>query len=215
MSAATAGFNGVIDISHHQPVVDWDAVRAAGIVAVIHTATEGATFRDPAYAKRREAARAAGLLWGSYHYAGTADAALQVEAYLDHARPDERDLVCLDYEAGADGAVMPPDALLRFVTLIHDRLGRWPLLYGGRLLALAAAATDSAILARCPLWLARYGEVPPDAPPPWTRWTLWQYTDGADGPEPRTAPGIGCCDRDAFNGTREELLAAWPFGAGI
>jgi lysozyme len=210
LSTAPAGFNGVIDISHHQRAVDWDAVRAAGIVAVIHKASEGATFRDPAYAGRRAAARAAGLLWGSYHYAGTADAALQVEAYLDHARPDTRDLVCLDYEAGLAGDFMQPDALLRFVTLIHACLGRWPVLYGGRLLAHAATETDGAILARCPLWLARYGEAPPDVPPPWPRWTLWQYTDGADGPAPREVPGIGRCDRDIFNGTREELLMRWP-----
>jgi lysozyme len=211
LSAATAGFNGVIDVSHHQRAVDWHAVRAAGIVAVIHKATEGATFRDPAYADAREAARAAGLLWGSYHYAGTADPALQVENYLDHARPDARDLVCLDYEAGLAGDVMQPGALLRFIELIRARLGRWPVVYGGRLLALAAAETDGAVLARCPLWLARYGDAPPDAPPPWRRWTLWQYTDGGDGPEPREVPGIGRCDRDRFNGTREELLAAWPF----
>jgi lysozyme len=215
LSAATAGFDGVVDISHHQRTVDCQVIRAAGIVAVIHKATEGATFRDPAYAERRAAARAAGLLWGSYHYAGTAEAALQVEAYLDHARPEARDLVCLDYEAGLAGDVMQPGDLLRFVTLIHARLGRWPVLYGGRLLARAAAEPDAALLALCPLWLARYGETPPDVPPPWSRWTLWQYTDGIDGPEPREVPGIGRCDRDRFNGTCEELLATWPFGAEI
>jgi lysozyme len=210
-----AGFNGVIDISHHQRAVDWDAVRAAGIVAVIHKATEGATFRDPAYAGRRAAARAAGLLWGSYHYAGTAPVEDQVTNYLPHAAPGDHDLVCLDYEAGLGGEVMQPAALLRFVELIHARLGRWPVLYGGRLLALAVAETDGAILARCPLWLARYGEAPPDVPPPWQRWTLWQYTDGIEGPEPREVPGIGRCDRNRFNGTREELLAAWPLAAEI
>jgi lysozyme len=89
------------------------------------------------------------------------------------------------------------------------------MLYGGCLLALAAAETDGTILRHCPLWLARYGEAPPDVPQPWRRWTLWQYTDGADGPEPRAVPGIGRCDRDRFNGTGEELRAAWPFGTAI
>jgi lysozyme len=215
VSIALPGFNGVIDISHHQPVVDWREVRDAGIVAVIHKATEGATFRDPAYAGRRAAARAAGLLWGSYHYAGTADAALQVENYLDHARPAAGDLVCIDYEPGPSGAVMEPQALLHFIELIHARLDRWPLLYGCKRLAEAVAdlaeAGSGSLLGSCPLWLARYGEVPPEVPLPWSRWTLWQYPDGIDGPEPRAVPGIGPCDRDRFNGTRDELLAAWPF----
>jgi lysozyme len=87
-------------------------------------------------------------------------------------------------------------------------------LYGGEPLAGAAAELAAAgfgpVLAHCPLWLARHGEAPPDAPLPWSQWTLWQYTDGALGPEPRTVPGIGPCDRNLFNGTREELLARWP-----
>jgi lysozyme len=217
--SALPGCNGVIDISHHQRAVDWCAVREAGIVAVIHKASEGATFRDPAFGERRAGALAAGLLWGSYHYAGTAPAPDQVGNYLGHAAPGERDLVCLDYEAGPSGEVMSPGALLDFIRLVHACLGRRPMLYGGRLLALAAAdlaaAGSGPVLASCPLWLARYGETPPAVPPPWSRWTLWQYTDGADGPEPRTVPGIGPCDRNIFSGTREELLAAWPFGAEI
>jgi lysozyme len=217
VSAGLPGFDGVIDLSHHQRVIDWATIRAAGIVAVIHKATEGTTLRDPAYAERRAAARAAGLLWGSYHYAGTSPVADQVDNYLAHAAPRGDELVCLDYEAGLSGAVMDPGDLLRFVELLHARLGRWPVLYGGQLLALAAAELAAAelpasVLARCPLWLARYGDTPPDPPPPWRRWTFWQYTDGIDGPEPHTVPGIGPCDRNVFNGTREEVLASWPFG---
>jgi len=212
LSAALPGFGGIIDISHHQRVVDWRAVRDAGIVAVIHKATEGATFRDPLFRERRAAARAAGLLWGSYHYAGTAPVADQVANYLDHADPGARDLVCLDYEAGPSGAAMSAADLPGFIELIHVQLGRWPVLYGGTLLTSAVAATGNAAttLACCPLWLARYGDAPPAVPPPWNRWTLWQHTDGTDGPEPHAVPGIGPCDRDVFNGTREELLAKWP-----
>ena len=57
-------------------------------------------------------------------------------------------------------------------------------------------------------WLAQYG---PTAvvPPNWATWTLWQYTDGAVGPEPHQVPGIGRCDRDRFNGTESELKSFW------
>lgn len=217
MSADLPGCNSVIDISHHQRAVDWPAIRAAGIVAVIHKATEGATFRDPAYAERRAEALAAGLRWGSYHYPGTAPVEDQVANYLAHARPRNDELICLDYEAQPSGTMMPAADLLRFIDLLHARLGRWPVLYGGDALAstaveLAPDPRATAVLARCPLWLPHYGDTPPAPPPPWDRWTLWQYTDGAAGPEPRSVPGIGPCDRDIFNGTPEELASTWPFG---
>ena len=121
-----SGFNGVIDLSHHQRAINWQTVRDAGIVAVIHKATEGATFRDPAYVERREAARAAGLLWGSYHYAGTAPVADQVANYLAHADPGAGDLVCLDYEPQPSGAIMAPSDLVDLAEAVHARLGGTP-----------------------------------------------------------------------------------------
>jgi len=49
----------------------------------------------------------------------------------------------------------------------------------------------------------------PKAPPLWRTWTMWQYTDGQAGNEPPSAPGIGPCDRDIFNGELPGLLALW------
>jgi lysozyme len=60
-------FDGIIDI-HHAKKIDFDRVRNAGIIAIIHKATEGATFRDKSYRERREIARDMGFLWGTYHY---------------------------------------------------------------------------------------------------------------------------------------------------
>src|SRR5215471_14632378 len=57
----------IVDLNHWgQP--DFAALVSAGITAVIHKATEGATFQDPEFVSRRVAAKAAGLLWGSYHF---------------------------------------------------------------------------------------------------------------------------------------------------
>ena len=44
------------------------------------------------------------------------------------------------------------------------------------------------------LWLAEYGVNAPSVPPPWNRWTFWQYTD-----QP--------IDGDQYNGTQAELLS--------
>ena len=46
-------------------------------------------------------------------------------------------------------------------------------------------------------------------PPAWTTWTMWQYTDGAIGPEPHSVEGIGHCDRNKFNGDLDALRNLW------
>ena len=61
--------NVVIDLSHFNNVTDFNAVKADGIVGVIHKATEGHGYTDPTYLSRRSQALAAGLWWGAYHFA--------------------------------------------------------------------------------------------------------------------------------------------------
>src|SRR5438270_1243479 len=53
--AMTASKPLVIDIYYGDPVQDFDAVKAFGIVGVIHKATEGTAFDDKLYADRRKA----------------------------------------------------------------------------------------------------------------------------------------------------------------
>ncbi len=132
-------FHGVIDLSHHNAVADWARVARAGIAAVIHKATEGATFRDPLFRERRDRARAAGLLWGSYHYTSGLPVADQVANYLRHADPREDELICVDYEDSTSGRTLALGELEAFVAELRDRTGRWPVIYGGRLLREACA----------------------------------------------------------------------------
>ena len=58
----------VIDIYHGDAVQDFARVKAAGIVGVIHKASQGGAVVDRAYASRRKLALAAGLKWGAYHF---------------------------------------------------------------------------------------------------------------------------------------------------
>jgi lysozyme len=211
------GFNGVVDLSHHNAVADWTALRRAGIAAVIHKATEGATFRDRTFRERRDRARAAGLLWGSYHFASGMPPAAQVANYLEWADPADDELIALDYEPSTAGATMTVFEMVEFVERIRAATGRIPVIYGGHLIREAAASIEGpegaaarSILARCPLWYARYAPEPVGVPAIWPRWTLWQYTDGKAGPEPHAVAGLGPLDRDTFNGTEAELRAAWP-----
>jgi lysozyme len=201
----------IIDLNH-QGRPDFAALAQGGIVAVLHKATEGATFQDPEYQTRRVLAKTQGLLWGSYHFVSGASVTDQVDNYVSHAAPAADEAICIDYEHSSSGPDMTLAQLERFVVLLTQRLGRAPMIYGGDLLRHALQLNPSATLAKCPLWYSRYASDPTGIPPAvWSAFTLWQYTDGASGPQPHDAPGIGRCDRSRYDGTVQELRAAWPF----
>nr|WP_315593482.1 glycoside hydrolase family 25 protein [uncultured Cupriavidus sp.] len=208
----------IIDINHDN---HFDAVKAmhAGVRAVIHKASEGATFQDPKYRARREQARAAGLLWGAYHFSSSRPAREQADNFLaaaqwgDPAVDNSKTLFCLDFEPSSSGPDMTLDQAHEFVSRVKDKTGRWPMVYGGNMLrdAVQAHGADP-ILKNCPLWYARYRNQPVGIPTDtWPHFTLWQYTDGRSGPLPHAFPGLDATDRDCFAGTEVQLKAQWPF----
>ena len=60
----------VIDISRYQqfPADGFARAHAFGIRGCVHKATEATGGVETLYAPRRVAAKAAGLLWGAYHF---------------------------------------------------------------------------------------------------------------------------------------------------
>lgn len=207
-------FTGIIDLSHHEEqAIDWDRLRADGIVAVMHKATEGTTFVDDRHETRRRAAKAAGLLWGSFHFSGeeAGTGAAQADHYLSVARAEPGDFICFDCEKHGTFENME-----QFVRRVAERLRRYPAIYGRRLLRELMHGHGGSIVTRGVLW---YDEYPPSnvthprqaLPEGWADWTLWQYTDGSDGPDPKLTPGAGHVDRSAFKGSAAELRAQWPF----
>jgi lysozyme len=203
--------NTIIDISHHQSP-NFDKVKADGIIAIIHKATEGQTFKDKEYHDRKAAAKAKGFLWGAYHFSSGGSVTNQVDHFLEFAQPEDDELIALDYEPSSSGPNMTLDQAHRFVEMIKNELGRYPMIYGGSLLRHAVGTNPDPILANCPLWYARYRNRPVGIPTQvWPKATLWQYTDGNDGLDPHKVDGIGRCDRDIFFGTEAELREQWPF----
>jgi lysozyme len=203
--------NAIIDI-YHLTNVDFVKVKNNGIVAIIHKATEGATVQDKEYHVRKATAKQMGFLWGAYHFSSSANVADQVDNFLDYAKPEDDDLIALDFEPSHSGANMTLDQAHQFVQMVKSELGRYPVLYGGSLLRESIGTHEDPILANCPLWYARYRDRPLGIPlQVWKKQTLWQYTDGNNGPDPQTVDGIGNCDRNSFDGTVEELKAQWPF----
>src|ERR1700726_5336003 len=175
----------VIDISHWEDPIDFAKVAADGIVAVIAKATQGAAGADPAYAKFKKTAAPYKFRWGSYHFGTGGEVSVQVEHYLSVVKPSDRELVCLDFEPNPNGPTMTLNQARDFVSLVHAKLGRYPVLYGGILLKESLNGKPDDLLSKCPLWLSQYGPKPV-LPVCWKKYTLWQYTDGQEGPEPHT-----------------------------
>jgi lysozyme len=203
-----SGLNAIVDISHHNGNVDYQKLKASGIVGVIHKATQGSTGSDPTYVAHRQAAKAAGLLWGAYHFGTDSDGVQQAVNFLNVVGDTTDTLIALDFESNPTGPSMSLEEARAFVTHIKEATGRFPGFYSGHDIKQALGTSTDAVLRNCWFWLAQYRPTPV-VPPNWSKWTLWQYTDGALGPEPKEIPGVGRFDREVFNGTEDELRAFW------
>ena len=204
--------NCIIDLSHHNgDAHDFARTRTEGIVGVIHKASQGLSLGDAMYGRNRAAAVEAGLLWGAYHFGTGADGVAQADHFLDATGDPAGVLMALDLEPNPSGPSMDLAQARAFVVRVHDRTGRWPGLYSGHTIKALLGARHDAVLANCWLWLAQYG---PRAvvPANWQTWTLWQYTDGTVGGDPKSVAGIGRCDRSRFNGTEANLRKLWRGG---
>jgi lysozyme len=200
--------NAVVDLSHHNGNVNLQQAKGDGIIGVIHKATQGQTGLDPMYQTNRTSAQNAGLLWGAYHFATGGDGVAQAEHFLQVVGSVDNTLLVLDFEQNPSGSSMSLEDARNFVTHVNEATGRFPGLYSGSYIKELLGSNKDPILAQCWFWLAQYG---PTAvvPANWTTWTMWQYTDGAVGPQPHTVAGIGNCDRDKFNGTEDQLRTLW------
>jgi lysozyme len=204
--------NAVIDISHHNgKSLNFNSAKADGIVGVLHKASQGATGRDPMYKTNRKKVHDAGLLWGAYHFATGSDGVQQAVNFLDAVGDTQDVLTVLDLEPNPTGPSMNLIEAHAFVTHVHDQTGRWPGLYSGHTIKELLGNNKDSLLANCWLWLAQYG---PTAvvQATWPTWTMWQYTDGAIGGDPKPVKGIGHCDRSRYNGSEANLRKLWHGG---
>lgn len=191
-----------IDISHWQTVKSYKKVKEDGIELVIHKATQGFSFVDQKYRNHMKRFKGEGLTWGSYHFGVGGDGSDQADHFLDVA--DVAGILVLDLEPNPQGRSMTVDEAEDFVRYVSDVTGRFPGLYSGHTIRELLGDRTDTILTKCWLWIARYGRAPV-IPKAWERWTLWQYTDGKVGLEPRKVIGIGECDRNVFFGSPAEF----------
>ncbi len=222
--------NSVVNLSHYDLMqVDFERMKAEGIVGVIHEATYPRFDRDSHYGNRQVAAIRAGLLWGAYHFGDATDPVRQADHFLGTVasqvdggspRPDGV-LLVLDFEKNGHypGGTMRVDQAVTFVERIRQRTGKYPGVYGSenRLRAVLngreVSSSQRQILANCWLWIANY-HYQPRFTSPWSDWHLWQYTgDGkCDLPRaafPKDVANIRHAERNIFRGTRSALEAFW------
>lgn len=203
---------------NHANTVNFARIAAAGIGGVIHKARQGVDFSDPAYAPRRELARAAGIEWGAYDFATHDDVAENVKDFLATAKPDARTSLWLDFEDNTKSEMSMAQAL-EFLDRVDQAVGRRCGIYGGdriKSLIIGVSQAQRDFLGAHPFWLCEYGPVAKmvddnHRPLPWAKWDLWQqWADGA-GPNPPIIDGLERkADLSWFDGGPTSLNAWWP-----
>ena len=211
--------NALVIDAYEKNAIDWDKLATAARVAgVIHRATCGLTA-DNSYAARRIAAKRRRLLWGSYHVGTTNDPIQQADFYLRTIHDARGEVMALDLEDVVGGTSMNIAQAQLFLGRVHEKTGRYPLVYANQqtIFAIQRTCGRSNVFARTRLWYARYTNLADISVSTWRNYTLWQFaSELRHGPQPASAffpiPGTSPdIDVNVFNGTLAELRSAWPF----
>lgn len=163
-----------VDTSHHQALGDFARMKASGRCDFLFAkATEGVGWADPQYAASRAGAKAAGMLFGSYHFARPGDPRAQADYYLKVAAPAAGEVPVLDVE---DTAI--PDAgnwSAAWCARVKQVTGAAPMLYTYPNY-LATHDFRPVVALGCPLWFADYSD-PLNSIAPWSSYAVRQFTD--------------------------------------
>lgn len=225
----------VIDMYHGNAVKnpDFAALKAAGVMGIIHKVSQGLDYQDPAYAARRVAAQAAGLLWGGYHFLNSSDPKAQADFFLKCASVGDTEanspiLLAADFENSNHqptlqqlmifmrevDAATPSQCVVYSGNLIRETLKPTP---GGHMASDMAGAM--AFFQQHRLWLAEYGPTE-NIPWPWNTTIVKSSNEAAPMPAPgvflwqftekgRVNPLVGATDGNYFAGTFEQLQQGW------
>ncbi len=198
-----------VDVSDHDPGIDWNAVASGGAQFAYIKATEGTGFVNPDFASQYGGSYQAGLIHGAYHFAlpDRSSSAAQASYYAAHGggwTADGRTLPgALDIEDNPHGAKcygLSQAAMVAwiagFADTYHALTTRWPIIYTTGGWWAACTAGYGGFAGQDPLWIARYSTTPGTLPGGWSTYTFWQYADSG------TFPG----DQDIFNATRAGLI---------
>src|SRR5262245_7195475 len=202
----------VLDLSHHNTINDWDEMVASGITGIIHKASEGDYMTDSKYPGRRSGCKESGLTWGAYHFATNDPVSAQVDTFLSYAAPDRDTMLVLDWEPYGSKE-MTVDQAKEWIEQVEERTNRpgEVVIYSGNLAKEKLDSGDT-FFGQRRLWLAQYSSTP-KVEPPWSKYWLWQYSDGQAGPQPKGCPGVGgYVDTNHYDGSDDQLRSEWASG---
>lgn len=192
----------------HGAAVDWKVAANSGKSFAFIKATEGTAPENDFYQADVKAARAAGMVIGSYHKARPSiDAAAQARAFATRLQsvggPQLPPVLDIEIDEGKSPAQIV--AWTRTFLEETKRLtGRTPIVYTYRWFWITKTGNSTAFT-DYPLWLAEYNTAEPTFPliGGWHEWTFWQRA-GNDGSSPGFSSAV---DLNVFAGSREDLKA--------
>src|SRR4051812_13705826 len=208
-AGAPAGMPRGVDVSswQHTPKaatdINWPQVAASGQRFALVKATEGDYYTNPFLTSDLNAAHAAGLVVGAYHFARPSIPAItQADAFATSIRgmpyphlPPVVDIESL-YGPTEDntGAPAMQAWLAPFLQRVAADTGTTPMIYVNPSYW-STNLGNSTAFGQYPLWEANYtNNAAPTAIPGWSTYSLWQYTSTG------SVPGIsGSVDQDVFN----------------
>jgi lysozyme len=191
-----------IDVSDYSGHYDWAGAKHAvpdlcfGIYRLTQGLGAGGTVSpDPDAAWNHQQIAAQGLHRGAYHFLDPhLDGAQQAQYFMaQHARlgTTPADMLWLDNETAGPSVAETAACAVAFMDELDKLAPRNP--RGVYTFIDFAREGNCDGLSGYPLWLAYPATAAPSTPPPWHRWTFWQW-----GQRNGT-------DTDAFNGTASQL----------
>lgn len=196
-----------IDVAAHQHPggmpIDWSKVRSDGQSFAFVKATEGGDWVNPHYVQDIQAASAAGLKTGAYHYARPAgDAKTQAANFAAQIAlaPDQTLPPALDIEvAEGKSAAQLEQWIEEFTSELKRLTGRTPMIYTYKYFWMGQM-NNSQKFSDMPLWLAAYQDQAPEAVGGWKELSFWQRSGSGK------VAGISTdVDMNLFNGSKQQL----------
>lgn len=216
-SANAAGIYGQ-DVSGWQGEVDWASQAELGSRFAYVKATEGRTYRSPAFNHQYLGAGDAGLVRGGYHFArpDSGEPVEQADFFLNNGGGWSEDGITLPGMLDLEGYHGIPrdyglsqqemrDWIMGFSNHYREQTGRRPVLYTN--LHWWNDVVGDWTPVNSPLFLASYSSGQPTTlPGHWWGWEMWQYSD--------SGPFAG--DSNIWHGSEEQFarfVSEYDYGA--
>lgn len=194
-----------IDVYSSDGVINWNIVRTSGHSFGFAKATQGEFHIDKLFHDNVSNMVSSGVIPGAYHYLTADDPVQQALHFVDttstlrealwHSIPPAVDIE----DASLRGLPNLNAHIAKFLETVEFHTRELCVFYADRNFIIENKIDG---FAGHPLWLASWGEDPPDdLPGGWEEWTFWQYSSTG------TIPGVasGSLDLDHYCGSEQDL----------